>query len=349
MSDISRENYDFLNSAKALSEMKGLICVPISIGQERIGVLVLHQFHSRGKLVEHDLQLLQGFADQTAVAIENARLYREAKTALHELAELSGQLQSRNQYLLKRNEIHDTLQQLTLQNKGVDAIIQTLQRMIGKPVSFIDCLQNQYYPQSAATRPTYSIDELSMIFSNRRTPVTLLLGKNNSACHYAYPIINGAVFFGCLTVETKLIPLPELDQIAIEQGSAILALELVKQQTISSIFYKKTHEFFQKLLQEKDPDALYARGQELGLSPSAAYSVVLFHLTPVQDLQQLDASVHRLVAMLKRRHKSIEQLVYGFHNHVTMLVSMNQQAVSQLIKQLGPMLKEWEQIESISL
>ncbi|MEJ8547948.1 GAF domain-containing protein [Brevibacillus borstelensis] len=118
MQDISPENYVHLNEAKELTRLHGLMCVPLSIGSERIGVLVLHQFHEETFFLASDLLILQGVADLTAIALENARLYEHTKAALERTAQLSEELRLKHDDLLKRTEIHETLQQLSLQNKG---------------------------------------------------------------------------------------------------------------------------------------------------------------------------------------------------------------------------------------
>lgn len=358
MSDISRENYDRLNAAKELSNLKGLLCVPISIGQERIGVLVLHQFHREGNLSERDLELLQGFADQTAIAIQNARLYTETKNALRELEKVSEQLRKKHEFLLKRNDVHETLTRLSLQNKGTKAIVTALNRMIGKPVYLIDYLENKYYPEEAKTAITLSADEAAKLFSERHQPVFLdvFTDRRTGSAHagmrkyFVYPIFNRTVFLGCLIVDTRGTTLSDLDHIAIEQGGSVLALELVKKQTISSVFYKKTHEFFQELLQNKDRDVLIERGKEWGLDSSTTYSVVLAKFTPHPDLQKLDAAVHRLVAKVKQQWRTAVQLVYGFHNQVTILVAISPRTPLDAIKQMcRTLLKEWEWKDSSPL
>ncbi|MFN8453968.1 MAG: PAS domain S-box protein [Anaerolineae bacterium] len=64
------------------------LCVPLKIGSRIIGVLTAQSIE-----VEHftsaDQQLLQTLADQTAVALENARLYRETQRKTKELTALN--------------------------------------------------------------------------------------------------------------------------------------------------------------------------------------------------------------------------------------------------------------------
>ena len=359
MKDISRENFNYLNSAKKLSNLKGLLCVPISIGNERIGVLVLHQFDQESNLTEHHLELLQGFADQTAIAIQNARLYSKTKNALCRLEQVSEQLIKKHENLKKRNDVHETLTQLSLQNKGTKAIVAALNQTIGKPIYLIDYLENKYYPEKLESSIVLNTNEAVKLFSSRHRPLFLDVHSDKNTefsisdtmgKYYVYPIFNRTVFLGCLVIDTLGGTLSDLDHIAIEQGGSVIALELVKKQTISSIYYKKTHEFFQEILQNTNPEVLSAKGKKWGLDPTASYSVVLAKFTSHPDLQKLDAAVHRLVAKITQLQEKSVQLIYGFHNHVTMLVGISPHNSLDAIKKMCHSLSNgWEWKDSFQL
>ncbi|MDX1616402.1 MAG: GAF domain-containing protein, partial [Candidatus Promineifilaceae bacterium] len=63
---------------------KAEIAVPIKLGTEVLGVLDV-QHDVRGAVDESDAELLQSIANQTAIALQNARLYQQAqRTADHE-------------------------------------------------------------------------------------------------------------------------------------------------------------------------------------------------------------------------------------------------------------------------
>lgn len=345
MSDMSKHNYYHLHAAvDNATYLKALISVPVSMGEKRIGVMTVHQFNKEGKLTNRDLNLLQGFAAQAAIAIHNAQLYSELKMRFEEVSELSEQLKVKNQFLLKRNDIHKTLTQLSLQNKGTETIILEVNRMMDRTVSFMDFLNMEYYSKKQIPHhPPFSMEEIATIFSQRKKPVYIDLDDQTS--HYLYPILSGTVFLGCFIVPMTR-PLSQLDQITMEQGGAILALELVKKQTLTEVYYKKTHEFFNELLQNKDPQLLLAKGKELGVNLSAFLCVAIFEITAYQDLQKLEANIHRLSSILKKRLLTIDMLVFGFHNKVTLLISLKEPSlIAEITRHFRSILAEWESSE----
>ncbi|MGG4498839.1 helix-turn-helix domain-containing protein [Brevibacillus reuszeri] len=350
MMDLSHDNFHSLNDAKALHNLSGLLCVPISLEQKRIGVLVLHQFHQENVFSSYDLALLQGFADQTSIALQNARLYAESRQAYQNMAAISEQLRMKHDDLVKRNKIHESIKQLSLQNKDTGTIVKALGRMTAKQVFFADWLEQRYYPADSSIM--FSWDELSTLLAGKRQPVSIQLvsgHKNKRQLCYVYPLTNGSVFLGCLIILIKDRHLSELERVTIEQGSAVLTLDLVKKQSLSSVLYKRTHDIFQELIASKGSEML-ERARAFGLPPHGDFLVVYAYLSPSKDLSLLEANIHRLVTRWKWEFANNQVLAYGFHNHVTILLTAsNSLEVKEMIERLSDAVQEWELEKEISL
>ncbi|MED3727554.1 helix-turn-helix domain-containing protein [Priestia filamentosa] len=339
---ISKKNNDhILSSTSPFNSIKSAMCVPVSIGENQLGVMIVHQRSREKKLTDHHLNLLNGFASQAAVAIQNAQLYSEVKIRLEEVTELSEKLKEKNQLLSKRNEVHGTLTKLSLQNKGAETIILELNRMIGKSLSYFNATENIWYPNQANRVPVFSSDEIEKIFLKRRTPVYVDVFTQKKESYYLYPIVNGAIFLGCFVVSVSE-PFSPLDQITVEQGSAVLALELVKKLTMTELYYTKTHEFFNELLQNKNRETCLEKGKEFNLNLNSFLFVAIFEVTIYNDLQVLEMNIHRLVSRIKEKLQPFSILIYGFHNKVVLLVSLsNQSSLSAVTKQFDVTMKEW--------
>lgn len=240
MSDLSDENLHYIHAAEEITEIiqkEALISVPVSMGENKIGVMTVNHRDNELELTEQDLNLLQGYASQVAIAIQNAQQYTEIKTRLEEVTQLSEELRERNQFLLKRNEIHDTLTKISLQNKGVETILFEITKIMDRPGYFFDYLEQECYPKKTNLPFPFSYDEISTIFSKRRKPVYVdIVTPQNQTSFYLYPIFSGMVFIGCF-INSLMKPLSELDHITLEQSGSIMALELVKKQSITAVSY----------------------------------------------------------------------------------------------------------------
>jgi transcriptional regulator with GAF, ATPase, and Fis domain len=75
--------------------LRSVACVPIRVGARRLGSLYLDNRFERGVFGGRDLPFLVAFADQAAVALENARLHEEARAAGKKAEELNRILRGR--------------------------------------------------------------------------------------------------------------------------------------------------------------------------------------------------------------------------------------------------------------
>ncbi|MFD1360842.1 helix-turn-helix domain-containing protein [Lentibacillus salinarum] len=327
MDNISDNNFYYLHAALIGNNMpNALMCAPVSIGEKHIGVMTIHVYKQR-KLTNRDLHLLEVFAGQAAIAIQNAQLYTEVTKSLKEVTGLSVQLKEKNELLLKGNQIHDTLTRLSLQNEGTESIVTALDGMMTSSTSFINFLEGEFYPKRSGQSSAFSMEEISKFFSDRQEPLFVTSYGQN---YYLYPLVNRTVFLGCLIVTLTEAPFTRMDQIAIEQGGTALTLELVKKHTLAEVYYKKTHEYFNELLQNHDSDTLFARGREYGLDMSQFLFVSLFEISQSRDLQQQESDIHRLVTKIKKALQRYDILIYGFYNKATLLVSIS--SPSEVIK-----------------
>lgn len=323
---ITQGNLQIINSSTGGKVIQAIVSVPISIGNQRIGVMTIHQFDKMGKFTDGDVRLLQGFASQVAIAIQNARLYTEVREKLHELS--------------KRNEVHNTLIKFSLQNKGLKTIVKEIGKMINGHVSFYDYLENDWY-HGRANQPNYfSTDEISLLFKAKRKPVFIKIRKPVEENYYLYPIFNGTIFLGCFILPYNYT-LSMFDRIVIEQGGAILALELVKKHTFEEIYYKKTHEFFNEVIRSREPETLISKRKEFNLNPSHTFFVGVIELVNHKDLYKLSADIHSIISFIKKNILRLS-LIYGFHNKIILLVSLEDSTlIDEPIKQLKTIINDW--------
>src|SRR5215216_3908076 len=69
----------------AAYQLRSILCVPLKLKQELIGVLYVDNRAHAGIFKENDLELISAFADQAAVAINSARLFEDLQESHREL------------------------------------------------------------------------------------------------------------------------------------------------------------------------------------------------------------------------------------------------------------------------
>ncbi|WP_248930620.1 helix-turn-helix domain-containing protein [Paenibacillus hamazuiensis] len=334
--NISEENIDYVKNEK---KANALMSVPVSLGETRIGTLTILQFSKKRNFTNRDLQLLQGFASQVAIAIHNAKLYEETSLRLKQVTELSTKLEENNRLLQKRIHVHDTLTQLSLKNKGIKNLVNEINRILGMPVSYVDCLDNEIYtgPQS---KNKISFAAISEMFENRQKAPMSVSWFNQD--YFVYPITIGTVLLGCIIV-TASHPLTPMDTITVEQSGSVLTLEIIKKFSITELYYKKTKEYFQQILDMQDREQIISKGRQFHFTFYSYTFVVLCEIPGLFEPYEVEAKIQRLIAKFDKELANISKLVFGDHNKVTLLISVNDIAeIEKAIHQMKAVIKEWE-------
>jgi len=337
---ISDDNYHHITSAAYIPE--AAICVAVSIEGVRIGAMIIHQWKRKKVMTDHDLRLLEGFAGQTAIAIQNAQYYTEAQNKITVITELSEELKVKNNQLQKRHEVHESLTNISLENKGLETIIFEFNQMIEQPVSFYNVLENKFYLYDSNLTPDFTMHELKDLFSTSTKPIHFERTDPHVQNFYLYPIFNGIVFLGCFMISVDEV-ISEADRITLEQGSSILALELIKKQTVTEYYYRKTHEQFQELLTLQDTDHLLKVGKEMGLNTSSYWVMTIFQITSFTDLQLLEIEILQLASEIKKVFPTSAKMIHGLNDQVILLFTISKpDQITSIKKDIQSIKKLWE-------
>jgi transcriptional regulator with GAF, ATPase, and Fis domain len=83
----------------AALKLRSLLCVPLRVRDQTVGCVYMDNRFETGLFSPSDLPILQGFADQAAIAIENARLFEENVRRQEELKHSRGEIEQLNSQL----------------------------------------------------------------------------------------------------------------------------------------------------------------------------------------------------------------------------------------------------------
>ncbi|MBI3965655.1 MAG: GAF domain-containing protein [Chloroflexi bacterium] len=279
-------------AARLEEGLRSVLAAPMIVRDEPIGVLYVANRHVT-EFGEEDRALLCGLANIAAVAIYNAQLHEEQRRAVVELEQLST-LTGRQYATLRRSvSIHDQLTRMALEDRGIEAICGALARLVSNPV----IIENPWFvplglgltadgAQSEAdlATPRAALDDseigpyLRRLASERR-PIQLA-----PATHVGLerprtiaPILAGGELLGYLTVVESGRTLEELDFIAIEHATTILALELVKRRAATAAEERVRGNFLDQLLRGDvaDSEATRTRARDLGLDLDLPHRVIV--------------------------------------------------------------------------
>ncbi|HSA59957.1 MAG TPA: sigma 54-interacting transcriptional regulator [bacterium] len=121
-------------------KLRSIVCIPFRVRDAVIGAVYLDNRHQRGAFTEADMELLQAFADQTAIAIANAWAFEELKKGALEIR--------KSQELLQRSK------------EEIEALNRQLESTLSEKVVELDRTQKSLAVKQAALELKYRYDEI---------------------------------------------------------------------------------------------------------------------------------------------------------------------------------------------
>ena len=136
--------------------LRSILCVPLKVKDVLIGVIYADNRIRSGIFTENERDLLTAFANQAAVAIENARLFSSLKHTLAEVTELKNLMDNIFASIASGVITADVRDQITLCNRAAEAILgHTAVEIIGHPLNeVLPVVSKNIAPHLASVRNT---------------------------------------------------------------------------------------------------------------------------------------------------------------------------------------------------
>jgi adenylate cyclase len=136
--------------------LRSILCVPLKVKSELIGVIYADNRIRSGIFSEADRDLLLAFADQAAVAIENARLFSSLKRTLEEVTELKNLMDDVFASIVSGVITTDVQDQITLCNRAASIILEHASaEIVGRKLQdILPTLANDILPHLNTVRKT---------------------------------------------------------------------------------------------------------------------------------------------------------------------------------------------------
>ena len=103
--------------------LRSILCVPLKVKNDLIGVIYADNRIRSGIFSETELDLLTAFANQAAVALDNARLFSSLRKTLEEVIELKGLMDNIFASIASGVITADIQNQVTLCNRAAESIL----------------------------------------------------------------------------------------------------------------------------------------------------------------------------------------------------------------------------------
>ncbi len=217
--------------------LRSILCVPLKVKTELIGVMYADNRIRAGIFSEAERELLIVFANQAAIAIENARLFASVRRTLADVTELKNLMDNVFASIASGVLTADIQDQITLCNRAAESILgQTIAELVGQRLGdALPGLAGEIHTHLAAVRDTDK-------------PVVGL------------EIVHNHPERGALDWRLNLSPLKDADQTT--QGVAIVLDDMTERRRLEAQRRLLERMVSPAVLDQIDPDSLQFGGQQ---------------------------------------------------------------------------------------
>jgi hypothetical protein len=262
-----------------------ILGVPLIRGSQVIGVLFAADRTERS-FDRSQVSLLSSLAAHAAIALDNARLLEETRTALDELSAASRELRAHTASVERAAGAHDRFIDVVLRGGGVEDVAAAVTEALGGTITVLDEEGRVTPADSPASQlPPDPAGALTLARSTGRT------------------VRDGSWWTAAVTVDSELLgglvlhrddQLSDSDQRILERAALVTALLLLIRRTAGEAENRVRGELLEELLRAsvRDPDGVRERARRLGADLDRPHAVVVARTEERCRARALAAATH---------------------------------------------------------
>lgn len=286
------EHHELVDRAVAEEGLVAIMGVPLMLTGRLLGVLFVAERQQRS-FSHQETALLVSLANHAAVAIENARLFRESQDALAELARATAAIEDHSREVERSVAAHERLTDVILRGGTLADVATALADVLdgtilvvaptgqvlargGEPVDDLDTqLFEHEHTESIPHDLLAFLGEVEQEWRTRRVELSGWLEPR-----WVTPIVAAGEVLACLVLATRG-PLASVDVRTFERAAQVTALLLVWQRAAAEAEQRARGDLVDDLLGAVLPpaDSIRRRCELLGLRPGDQHAVVVAHIT----------------------------------------------------------------------
>lgn len=258
-----------INTAVADEGLVAILGVPLRLGPRVIGVLFAADRRER-QFGPDEVALLGSLADHAAVAIDNARMLTETRTALAELDEANRVGRARAAATERAATAHDRLTALVLRGGDLDELAAAVTEVLSGTLAVLDA---DGVPIAGTPLPADAVEQ--QVAASRETGRSVHSGEFWVAAAAA-----GPEHLGALVLRTDT-PLSEPDQRTLERAALVTALLLLFRRSAADAQARIGGDLLSDILlaPDRDPGGLRDRARRLGTDLTRRHLVLVVDRT----------------------------------------------------------------------
>jgi sugar diacid utilization regulator len=279
------QHADAIDDAVLGEQVESILGVPLLAEDRVIGVLFVADRYSR-TYTPQQIALLDSLGAHAAVALENARLFQEAREALARERQVNLELQVRTREVQSAADVHEHLTSLLARGGGLDDLAQCIARELAGHVvvadDTLDPISSSYHGR-AADAPAVTEEVREAFAHSNRLGRSIHLPSRNVWVASAGGV-SGSQGGLVLWREDDLTP----SQVrTLERAAMMVALVLLSRERVTAAEHRAMGDLIAGLLKhpQDELESLRRGARRYGVALDGPVSVVVLHLIEERSTQ----------------------------------------------------------------
>ncbi|XRQ13349.1 helix-turn-helix domain-containing protein [Actinomadura welshii] len=272
LGDEQFQHRGFIDDAVAEEGIVAILGVPMMLGSRVIGVLTAAN-RSQRPFEPEEVALLGSLAAHAAVAIDNARLLEETRTALEELSTANEEIKARSAAVERAARAHDRMTAVVVRGGGVEDVAAIVTELLGGTLHVLDADSRQFATTGTVAAP---LDDEELIGVSASAHSARAQGRTvRRGDLWIASVSSGDEMLGTLVLRTSE-EVSDADQRILERAALVTALLLLFQRSVTEAEGRVRGELLDDLLSGRQvgADALEARARRVNVDLGAPHVVL---------------------------------------------------------------------------
>jgi len=304
MGTMERSNFSLLESSISLpmETIQSSIACPLMHNDECIGVLVIDNYFNKEPLNEEDVYIAELISHHATIAIINAANYEkliENQKSLEKYSLIVEEEKNKYEY---STFLHNLFTSMVLNGNSIREIVKQVSIILHRDVFIVDLLYSI---------PHYSMDHLTDHEQVERAKCSFLPGLsqhqvsvlyNEALAHWLYfnPILVNREVLGWVGVVSESPDFNELEKIAIDKCATIVALEMLKDNELSSMEQSLKGDFLDNLLADKSTEFMKKFAEKYHYNFNTRHQIIIMNIEDNKLETTLNSNLRYLYREINR-------------------------------------------------
>ncbi|HUG86318.1 MAG TPA: GAF domain-containing protein [Euzebya sp.] len=272
--------------------LNAILGVPMKLGDEVIGVLFASNRQAR-PFSPDEVNLLGSLAAHAAIALENARLFTEAREALAQVSTANAAIRAHSEAIERAAAVHERLTEVVLRGGTLDEVAAAVAEVFGGDLWVLDHDGRLVSRAGQGAVVLGAADLESAAQLSRESGRISRSGTDIPA--WVTPVVAGSEHLGSLVLAGQ----PDLggaDTRTLERAAQVTALVLLNERAATDAQLRVQADFVEDLLNrpQRHPEGIRRRARLFGVDLDADH-VVIVAAAPEVERRRFLAAVAALV------------------------------------------------------